>query len=151
MPRWNTPAKPALESKSVEENRLIPLSGERSRSVATEDDSTRAEDTPLLSASFSAADCPACYRCLVVSFHDARPAGELIQEIYACDVDDLCRFFGRDEWLRNFDLPLVLTWGTAAEWRAIAAVWRETRARKEGEERFLSLEEIEVGGKDSER
>jgi hypothetical protein len=98
-----------------------------------------------VSAAFSAADCPACYRPLAVSFRDARPAGEMIQEVYGCDVDDLCRYFAPDEWLQKFDPPLVLMWGTEAEWEAIAAIWRETRARKEGQDRFLSLKEIELG------
>lgn len=91
-------------------------------------------------------DCPACYRPLVVSFRDARPAGDVLQDAFGCDPADLYRFFDDEEWLTRWELPLDITWGTAAEWRAIAAIWRETRARRgDVRPRFLSLEEINAG------
>jgi hypothetical protein len=93
-----------------------------------------------MSDTFTAANCPCCYRPLVVSWKDARPASDVLQDAFGCDPADLYRFFDRDEWLQNWELPLYLTWGTAADWRAIAEFWRATRARKEG--RFLSLDEI---------
>jgi hypothetical protein len=94
-----------------------------------------------MSGSFTAADCPSCYRPLVVSWKDARPASDVLQDAFGCDPADLYRFFDRHEWLQRWELPLQLTWGTAAEWRNIAGIWRVTRARKEG--RYLSLDEIE--------
>jgi hypothetical protein len=99
------------------------------------------EGTDAVRSAYTQDDCPACYRPLVVSFPDARPAGEVIQELYGCDVDDLHRFFAPDEWLTRFELPLWLIWGTAEEWQAIATIWRETRAKKRGP-RFMSLDEI---------
>jgi hypothetical protein len=97
-----------------------------------------------LKESFTAADCPCCYRPLVVSWKDARPASDVLQEAFGCDPADLYRFFERDEWLQEWELPLELTWGTAADWRAIAGIWRSTRSRRGG--RFLSLVDIERGG-----
>jgi hypothetical protein len=93
-----------------------------------------------VSTSFTSANCPQCFRPLVVSFTDRRPAGEVVQNLYGCDVEDLRRFFRPDEWLTKFELPLQLIWGTAADWEAIAQIWRATRAKCEP--RLMSLEEI---------
>lgn len=95
---------------------------------------------------FTAADCPCCYRPLVVSWKDARPASDVLQEAFGCDPADLYRFFDPEEWLQEWELPLELTWGTAADWHAIAGIWRSTRARRGG--RFLSLTDIERNWRD---
>lgn len=106
-----------------------------------------------MSTIFTPTDCPLCFRPLVVSFTDARPAGEVVQNLYGCDVEDLRRFFGPEEWLTKFELPLYLTWGTTQEWLEIAGIWRETRTRRAV--RFMSLEEINdgwtVGGNETTR
>jgi hypothetical protein len=99
----------------------------------------RNDDVPA-SVSYSAADCPCCYRPLIVSWKDAGPASDVLQDAFGCDPENLDRFFEPEDWLRSWDLPLHLTWGTAAEWHAIRGIWRATRSRKEG--RFLSLTEI---------
>jgi hypothetical protein len=96
-----------------------------------------------MSETFTAADCPRCYRPLVVSWKDARPASDVLQDAFGCDPADLYRFFEPHEWLQRWELPLQLTWGTTADWHAIAGIWRATRARREGH--FLSLQDIERG------
>ena len=96
-----------------------------------------------MSQSFPPTDCPSCFRPLVVSFADARPAGEVVQNLYGCDVEDLRRFFRPDEWLTKFELPLWLMWGTAEDWMTIAQIWRETRMMRDA--RFMSLDEINEG------
>jgi hypothetical protein len=97
------------------------------------------------SESFTAADCPCCFRPLIVSWKDARPASDVLQDAFGCDPGDLYRFFDRDEWLQRWELPLAMTWGTASDWRAIGGIWRATRARRNGG--FLSLADIARGTK----
>ena len=99
----------------------------------------------LMSESYTAADCPCCFRPLIVSWKDARPASDVLQDAFGCDPSDLYRFFDREEWLQRWELPLAMTWGTAADWRAIGGIWRATRARREGG--FMSLADIERGSK----
>jgi hypothetical protein len=70
----------------------------------------------------------------------------VLQEAFGCDPADLYRFFDPEEWLQEWELPLELTWGTAADWHAIAGIWRSTRARRGG--RFLSLTDIERNWRD---
>jgi hypothetical protein len=94
---------------------------------------------------YAAVDCPCCYRPLVVSWKDARPANDVLQDAFGCDPADLYRFFEPDEWLQQWELPLQLTWGTSEEWRQIAGIWRATRAKKSG--KYLSLTDIERGFK----
>jgi len=98
-----------------------------------------------MSESYTAADCPCCFRPLIVSWKDARPASDVLQDAFGCDPADLYRFFDRDEWLQRWELPLAMTWGTATDWRSIAGIWRATRARREGG--FMSLADIERGSK----
>ena len=88
------------------------------------------------------ASCPKCFIPLVVYWDRAAPANPVAQELYGCSVDHLVRFFGPEEWLQKFDLPVCLTWGTAEEWRQIAEMWRSTRATRSG---FPSFEEINAG------
>jgi hypothetical protein len=87
--------------------------------------------------------CAECWHVLVVSFVDAAPANELVQQACGGDVDALFRFFDPSEWLKQWALPLTVTWGTAEQWRVVADMWRVTRSRKDG--RFLSLAEINAG------
>jgi hypothetical protein len=122
-------------SRTTDSNRIITRSGV----VRAE---PKVGNVPA-SDSFTAIDCPCCYRPLIVSWRDARPAGDVLQDAFGCDPADLYRFFEPDEWLTSWELPLYLVWGTASDWRTIAGLWRATRSRGEG--RFLSLADIERG------
>ena len=86
--------------------------------------------------------CQQCFHVLAVDWSKAAPAPEIVQQAVGGDVDALHAFFDQSEWLREWSLPLWITWGTAAEWITIAEIWRATRTRRE---RFLTLEEISAG------
>lgn len=97
-----------------------------------------------MNLTFTPEACPACYWPLIISWGPpAGPVSDVVQGALGGSVEALLRFFSPDEVLGQWELPLIMMWGTASQWLEMAAIWRAARMKREGG--FMSLAEINAG------